>query len=129
MTLNQGDKTTQHLPAGQTLTVVVPANSTGRIVRLANSAGEQAQSVTALSASSTTVLGPYANPAFFEIACLTGSLAFTLAALDTDAFVNSEIANALAGSSVVMSGLPTSDPAVAGALWNNSGTVKVSAGA
>jgi hypothetical protein len=31
--------------------------------------------------------------------------------------------------SVTMSGLPTSDPAVAGRLWNDGGTVKVSAGA
>lgn len=29
---------------------------------------------------------------------------------------------------IIMSGLPTSDPTVAGALWNDSGTLKVSAG-
>lgn len=29
---------------------------------------------------------------------------------------------------VIVSGLPTSDPVVAGALWSDSGTVKVSAG-
>ena len=33
-----------------------------------------------------------------------------------------------ASSTVTLSGLPTSDPAVAGQLWNDSGTVKISAG-
>lgn len=32
------------------------------------------------------------------------------------------------GSNIVVTGLPTSDPAVAGALWSNSGVVTVSAG-
>lgn len=32
------------------------------------------------------------------------------------------------GSTVVFSGLPTSDPAAAGQLWNDTGTVKISAG-
>lgn len=34
----------------------------------------------------------------------------------------------LAGSKVLLFTLPTSDPAVAGQLWNDSGTVKISAG-
>ena len=34
---------------------------------------------------------------------------------------------AVIGSSIDL-GLPTSDPAVAGQLWNDAGTVKVSAG-
>ena len=33
-----------------------------------------------------------------------------------------------ASGAVTLSGLPTSDPAVAGQLWNDAGTVKVSAG-
>jgi len=32
------------------------------------------------------------------------------------------------GGDVVLSGIPTSDPAVAGQLWNNSGVLTVSAG-
>jgi hypothetical protein len=32
------------------------------------------------------------------------------------------------GSVIILSGLPTSDPTVAGALWSNSGVVTVSAG-
>jgi len=128
MTINAGDHSTQIVPAGQTLSVVAAANSTGKVWRLGRQAGQEAQSGTAISASTTTVFGPYANPERFDVVCLTGSLSATIAPLDTDGFVNSEIANALAASSVVMSGLPTSDPAVLGALYNDAGTVKVSAG-
>lgn len=35
----------------------------------------------------------------------------------------------LSGQSVLMTALPTADPLVAGRLWNDSGTLKVSAGA
>ena len=34
-----------------------------------------------------------------------------------------------ASGAVTLSGLPTSDPSIAGRLWNDSGTVKISAGA
>ena len=34
-----------------------------------------------------------------------------------------------ASGAVTLSALPTTDPAVAGRLWNDAGTVKVSAGA
>ena len=32
------------------------------------------------------------------------------------------------GGTIIISGLPTSDPLVAGQLWNDAGTLKVSAG-
>jgi len=32
------------------------------------------------------------------------------------------------GSNLIIAGLPTSDPTVAGALWSNAGVVTVSAG-
>lgn len=35
---------------------------------------------------------------------------------------------AAVGTNIVVTGLPTSDPAVAGALWSNAGVVTVSAG-
>jgi hypothetical protein len=35
---------------------------------------------------------------------------------------------AINGGTVVLPDLPTSDPAVAGQLWNDAGTLKVSAG-
>lgn len=34
----------------------------------------------------------------------------------------------VSGANVIITGLPTSDPSVAGALWSNSGVVTVSAG-
>ena len=37
-------------------------------------------------------------------------------------------AMAVTGSTVMMTNLPTSDPANAGQLWNDSGTLKISAG-
>ncbi|MEC7581055.1 MAG: hypothetical protein VYC85_01490, partial [Pseudomonadota bacterium] len=41
---------------------------------------------------------------------------------------NLELSNLIASGNVDFSGLPTSDPAVAGRLWNDSGTLKISAG-
>ena len=38
------------------------------------------------------------------------------------------ITNLTASGTVILSGLPTSDPVVAGQLWNDAGTLKVSAG-
>lgn len=35
---------------------------------------------------------------------------------------------AVAGANVVITGLPTADPSVAGALWSNSGVLTLSAG-
>lgn len=34
----------------------------------------------------------------------------------------------VSGTNVLITGLPTSDPSVAGALWSNSGALTVSAG-
>lgn len=34
----------------------------------------------------------------------------------------------VSGTNVIVSGLPTSDPSVAGALWSNTGVLTVSAG-
>ena len=41
---------------------------------------------------------------------------------------NLELSNLIASGNVDLSGLPTSDPAVAGRLYNDSGTLKISAG-
>ena len=45
-----------------------------------------------------------------------------------DASGKLEVSDLIAGGNVDFSGLPTSDPAVAGRLWNDSGTLKISAG-
>jgi hypothetical protein len=129
MEITQGDHSNQLLPAGHTLTVVAPAGATGSVVRLGDQAGQQAQSVTAISQSTTTVFGPYPSPARFDLVCRTGVLTATLAPADTAGLIDDAIEDTLAGTSIVLSNLPTSDPAVAGALYNDSGTVKISAGA
>ena len=41
---------------------------------------------------------------------------------------NASMTNLTASGTVILSGLPTSDPAVAGQLWSNSGVLTVSAG-
>jgi hypothetical protein len=45
-----------------------------------------------------------------------------------DASGKLEVSDLVAAGNVDFSGLPTSDPAVAGRLWNDSGTLKISAG-
>lgn len=60
---------------------------------------------------------------------VTASSGFT--AGDNSNFGNknvTNIKNLQAGGTVIFGGLPTSDPAVAGELWNNLGIVTVSAG-
>jgi hypothetical protein len=63
-----------------------------------------------------------------QIECLTGSLTATLAPCDIDSFVTDEIDDAVLSADPLILTLPTSDPEVAGAIWNDAGTVKVSAG-
>lgn len=46
----------------------------------------------------------------------------------TGAVTGAVAATTLSASGAVVLTLPTSDPAVAGQLWNDTGTVKVSAG-
>lgn len=44
------------------------------------------------------------------------------------AALNAQMTNLTISGTVMISALPTSDPAVAGQLWNSTGTLKVSAG-
>lgn len=55
---------------------------------------------------------------------VTGSVAGAVAATTLSASGAVSLTNA----SITMSALPTSDPLVAGRLWNNGGTLTVSAG-
>ena len=41
---------------------------------------------------------------------------------------NASLTDLTASGTVILSGLPTADPVVAGQLWNDAGTLKVSAG-
>jgi hypothetical protein len=42
--------------------------------------------------------------------------------------LGANVALTVSGTNVILTGLPTSDPAVAGALWTNSGVLTRSAG-
>lgn len=64
----------------------------------------------------TTFSGPVVSTNGFQGA-VTGAVAGAVAATTLSA-----------SGAVVLSGLPTSDPAVAGQLWSNAGVLTVSAG-
>jgi hypothetical protein len=76
--------------------------------------------------ANTTFSGPVRSENGFQtisINASTGTVT-TTATLGAATSVNSL---AVSGT-VILSGLPTTNPAVAGALWSNSGVVTVSAG-
>lgn len=78
----------------------------------------------------TTFAGTITGGASSNIAINTDK--FTVAASSGNTVVagtmNVSGAVTMSNASVIMSGLPTSDPSVAGALYSDSGTIKVSAG-
>lgn len=77
--------------------------------------------------SNTTYSGPVRSENGFQ--SVTKS-ATTGAVTVTATFGAATTVNDLTVADVVIfSGLPTTDPTVAGRLWNDAGTVKVSAGA
>ena len=70
--------------------------------------------------SRTTFSGPVKSDNGFEgnvVGNVTGGVAGPVAATTLSA-----------SGTVILSALPTTNPAVAGQLWNDTGTVKVSAG-
>jgi len=77
--------------------------------------------------ANTTFSGPVRSEGGFQVISING----TTGAVTTNATygASATIANLTAsGSVIILSGLPTSNPAVAGQLWSNSGVLTVSAG-
>lgn len=111
------------------LTIVAAAVSSGIVYRLGDSQGEQGSSVTSIAASSTTKFGPYAETTRFDVICDTGEFTITDAMVNLTTEITEEIDSQVLDASPLVLNLPTSDPEVEGALWSDSGTVKVSAGA
>jgi hypothetical protein len=70
---------TFYLPAGEALTVVADAVSTGIVFRLSNAAGDVGLGATAISASSTTVFGPFNVITRWNVVPTAGTLAVTQA--------------------------------------------------
>lgn len=57
----------------------------------------------------------------------TGTISFTV---NDESFLSAVAASiSIAASTILVPNIPTADPVVAGALWSDTGTVKVSAGA
>jgi hypothetical protein len=104
------------LPPGSTLSVVTDAESSGHVRRLATSTGELDKSYSVMSASETLTYGPFFTTESFVIACLTGSLSYATAQFDSTVY----------GAAAFT--VPTTDPEVSGEVWNDGGTLKVSAG-
>ena len=74
--------------------------------------------------ASTTFSGPVTSTNGF-IGAVTGAVTGPVTATTLTASGVASLTNA----SISMTALPTSDPTVAGRLWNDAGTLKVSAGA
>ena len=73
--------------------------------------------------ANTTFSGPVTSTNGF-VGAVTGNVTGAVAATTLTASGVTSLSNA----SISMANLPTSDPTVAGRLWNDSGTLKVSAG-
>ena len=76
--------------------------------------------------ANTTFTGPVRSEGGFQ----TITKNATTGAVTTTATFGptTSITDLTASGAVIFSGLPTSDPAVAGQLWNNAGVLTVSAG-
>jgi len=89
--------------------------------------------------SNTTFSGPVRSENGFEVVsknATTGAVTVTatLGASTNVSIVTTEDLTAtgvveFSGTGVFMTDLPTTDPVMAGQLWNDSGTLKISAGA
>lgn len=73
--------------------------------------------------ASTTFSGPVTSTNGF-VGAVTGAVTGAVAATTLSASGAVSLTNA----TISMSALPTADPTVAGQLWNDAGTLKVSAG-
>ncbi|MDP9292786.1 MAG: hypothetical protein M3O82_10555 [Verrucomicrobiota bacterium] len=117
---------TLHLPAFQVLTVTADAASSGSVRRLAPPGSSGTYALQAISASSSLVLGPYTHDRQYEIVTTAGLL--TSAIADAAREVPAATAIQPDTSPLILSALPTSDPAVVNQVWNDTGTLKLSAG-
>jgi hypothetical protein len=84
-TLTGKDRKTERLPKGYTLTIVPDAVAVGSYVRKADSMGEADQSTTALVASTTLIIGPFASDTYHEVILTAGSVTYTIAPVDFEA--------------------------------------------
>lgn len=77
--------------------------------------------------ANTTFSGPVNSENGFQSITINGSTGAVT--VNATYGTNATMANLTAsGTRIILSGLPTANPNVAGALWSNSGVVTVSAG-
>jgi hypothetical protein len=78
-----------------------------------------------MAAQEYRVYGTFTDSSNYERLAIGGDGSITAENAGTGSAVDLTLS---ASGNIIMSGLPTSDPTVAGALWNNSGVLTVSAG-
>ena len=122
MTVDRPSHYTLKLFAGEVLTVVAAPGSSGTIMRLGDAAGAPQLACTAISASQTKTFGPFNGPTRYDVICDAGSLNATTAQADMTGLIDAAV-------DALVAQLPSTDPAIAGALWSDNCVLKVSAGA
>lgn len=80
-TVLQGLSETITLPAGQQLTVIADALSSGRLFPFTSYVGDT-PGLTAVAASATVLVGPFATDKRYQVETLTGFLTYTAAPVD-----------------------------------------------
>lgn len=134
-----GASTTVALAYDEALTVESLGGGDIRVVRLGEKAGDAPEEADIITG--TKRFGPYSESTRILVRCLGSDARLTIAQM---AFRNDAAAGVLPKSTasgalvasriidndtnVIITGLPTAKPAVAGALWNSNGTVMVSDG-
>ena len=78
--------------------------------------------------ASTTFSGPVTSTNGF-IGAVTGPVTGAVTGAVAATTLTASGVTSLTNASISMTALPTADPTVAGSLWNDAGTLKVSAGA
>jgi hypothetical protein len=96
-TLNAGQKLTISLNPLRALTVIGDALADVRVWRLGDRAGDAARGYTAVSASETKLIGPFAELNQFEVECVAGSVTFGDAAVDYPTSVEADASGQAAG--------------------------------
>lgn len=77
--------------------------------------------------ANTTFNGPVRSEGGFQ--SITKNATTGAVTVDATFGAATEVTDLTVADVVIFSGLPTADPVVAGQLWNDAGTIKVSAGA
>ncbi len=121
LTIYQADQDVHLLPVNQILTVVAPEAGGGTVTRLGSQPGQEPQAMTTVTAGQTVTFGPYPQPERFAVRCTDDCLMVSTAPVDLSAFIAAALATAFAE-------LPDEDPVSAGAIWNDSGLLRISEG-